>query len=340
MKTIGIAANPQSGKDIRRLFSNATMISNKEKVNVIERIVSAILVTTDDVEIRVMPDKEQFFERVQRDLRGRFPAEAMERILPADFIPLENLEDTTRFAANMEEIGAGALIVMGGDGTSRAAARSFCKVPMIPVSTGTNNAFPAFLEGTSVGLAAAAMVSGIIENPQECIRECKLLEITKNGTPVDVALVDILFTTGISSGSKAVWDVREMKHVVVAQCRPDCIGFSSLVGVAAFSGEDDPWGYCADIGVDDPNYKVPIAAGSIADVRLDSLTKIELGEDLVYDMEYNGILALDGEREVSFAKGDRLEIRLTQNGPRRIRVAEVLRRAAEKGFFRNGNIPE
>ena len=34
MASIGIIANPQSGKDIRRLVSYATTIDNNEKVNI------------------------------------------------------------------------------------------------------------------------------------------------------------------------------------------------------------------------------------------------------------------------------------------------------------------
>jgi len=37
--SIGIIANPASGKDIRRLVSHATTIDNNEKINIVERIV-------------------------------------------------------------------------------------------------------------------------------------------------------------------------------------------------------------------------------------------------------------------------------------------------------------
>ena len=39
MASIGIIANPASGKDIRRLVSYATTIDNQEKVNIVKRIV-------------------------------------------------------------------------------------------------------------------------------------------------------------------------------------------------------------------------------------------------------------------------------------------------------------
>ena len=40
-RTIGVIANPASGKDIRRLVSYATTIDNNEKVNICKRIVLA-----------------------------------------------------------------------------------------------------------------------------------------------------------------------------------------------------------------------------------------------------------------------------------------------------------
>ena len=41
MPSIGIIANPASGKDIRRLVSYATTTDNQEKVNIVKRIVLA-----------------------------------------------------------------------------------------------------------------------------------------------------------------------------------------------------------------------------------------------------------------------------------------------------------
>ena len=38
MGIIGIACNPQSGKDIRRLLTAATTIDDMEKLNILERI--------------------------------------------------------------------------------------------------------------------------------------------------------------------------------------------------------------------------------------------------------------------------------------------------------------
>ena len=38
MSKVGIIANPASGKDIRRLVSQATTISNTEKTDIVKRV--------------------------------------------------------------------------------------------------------------------------------------------------------------------------------------------------------------------------------------------------------------------------------------------------------------
>lgn len=58
MPTIGIIANPASGKDIRRLVSYATTIDNREKVNIVKRITLAAQSMGID-RILFMPDTFQ-----------------------------------------------------------------------------------------------------------------------------------------------------------------------------------------------------------------------------------------------------------------------------------------
>ncbi len=46
----------------------------------------------------------------------------------------------------MEEYEVDCLIILGGDGTSRAVAKSINETPIISISTGTNNVYPEMLE--------------------------------------------------------------------------------------------------------------------------------------------------------------------------------------------------
>ena len=136
MASIGIIANPASGKDIRRLVSYATTIDNNEKVNICKRIVLAAqgLGVKDAV---FMPDTFTIGYSVQYQLEDDGVLGSNINVL--DFLMDGSVKDTVRSAQIMEEMGVGCVVVLGGDGTSRAAAKSVVKTPMLSISTGTNN---------------------------------------------------------------------------------------------------------------------------------------------------------------------------------------------------------
>jgi predicted polyphosphate/ATP-dependent NAD kinase len=78
------------------------------------------------------------------------------RIKPR-FLEMSVCDRSSRFDPSsgiMHAQGVACVIVIGGDGTSRVVAKGSQEMPLIPLSTGTNNAFPRFLESTLAGLAA------------------------------------------------------------------------------------------------------------------------------------------------------------------------------------------
>ena len=169
MSSIGIIANPASGKDIRRLVSYATTIDNQEKVNIVKRIVLAAQAMGVDT-VWFMPDTFQIGWAVIEDLSRDEKLTADCRLLD---IPLTaTSQDTTAAAAEMERLGVGCVVVLGGDGTSRAVAKGIKKVPLLPLSTGTNNVYPEMLEGTVAGMAAA--VAAQFSDPAICCIRDKL----------------------------------------------------------------------------------------------------------------------------------------------------------------------
>src|SRR5262249_1457657 len=106
-------------------------------------------------------------------------------------------------------------------------------VPLVPISTGTNNVWPAHNEGTLAGMAAALVARSAVP-PAQAIRPTRRLEVQFNGTadggPVGMALVggaacDMQFT-----GSKAVWQVERLREIVLADVRPGTLGLSSIGG--------------------------------------------------------------------------------------------------------------
>ena len=154
MASIGIIANPASGKDIRRLVSYATTIDNNEKVNICQRIVLAAQEFGVE-ECVFMPETFMIGPKVQDNLISDGKMKA--KICTLDFPIDASVRDTVTSAAMMEKMGTGCIVILGGDGTSRAAMKSIVNTPVISVSTGTNNVYPTLMEGTVVGMAAAAV---------------------------------------------------------------------------------------------------------------------------------------------------------------------------------------
>jgi predicted polyphosphate/ATP-dependent NAD kinase len=58
-----------------------------------------------------------------------------------------------------------AVVLLGGDGTMRAAVPGLGDTPMLALSTGTNNAFPVMIEATVAGMALAMIATGAAPAP-------------------------------------------------------------------------------------------------------------------------------------------------------------------------------
>jgi len=329
MTTIGIIANPASGKDIRRLVSHATVIDNNEKVNIIERIILGAQ-TFGVKKIYVMPDSFMMGYKVTEKLE--LSGELKVDIEILDMKIKASPKDTQTAAALLEEMQVGCIVVLGGDGTHRLVAKSINKVPLIGISTGTNNAYPKMLEGTVAGMAAAAAATNAIDYETYCERD-KIIEVYKNGELVDISLMDAVVSDEIYIGAKAIWDLKTIQHIVVSSCHPASIGFSSILGANLKIDASDDFGASLKINSGDNHFLAPIAAGAIVEVTSEEIQKIELGETFYLDPDYKGMIALDGEREVGFEAGDRLGFKIVRNGPRHVVVERILESALENGFF-------
>lgn len=329
MSSIGIIANPASGKDIRRLVSYATTIDNQEKINIVKRIVLAAQSLGID-SILFMPDTFQIGYTVISDL-------SMEEKLLIDCkvmdIPLTaTAEDTTRAAAEMEKMGVGCVIVLGGDGTSRAVAKGLKDTPLLPLSTGTNNVYPTMVEGTVAGMAAAAIAR--MANPRECCLQDKRIEVYKNGDFLDIALIDAVITDDLWVGAKAIWDVEKLKYIFVTRCHPASIGFSSVAGCIQIVEDSDPYGFAVTLGEKGEGIIAPIAAGVLAPLNYLKAELAPLDVAVEMDLEWDCMVALDGERELRGKKGDRLSFLVTQRGPWRVQIKRALEKAVELGLFK------
>ncbi|KUK72346.1 MAG: AcoR protein [Clostridiales bacterium 38_11] len=330
MSTIGIIANPASGKDIRRLVSHATVIDNNEKVNILERIILGAQSFGVD-KVYIMPDSYMMGYKTQDQLNLSKELTADIEIL--DMIIKASPKDTERAAQIMEEKKLGCVVVLGGDGTHRLVAKYLKTVPLIGVSTGTNNAYPKMLEGTIVGVAAAVIASKSYDTHLSCRRD-KIIEILKNGEFIDICLMDAVISIEQYIGSKAIWNLSNIKKIIVANCHPASIGFSAIVGVNQYIDERDDFGAALDLNCGENRFLAPVAAGKIEALSSGDLEIIEMNQSIKWEVDFKGIIAVDGEREIVFNKGDSFEFKLTRNGPIQVDVRKTMETAVVEGFFK------
>lgn len=331
MGLIAIAANPASGRDIRRFVSSATVFNNREKQNIVERIILAA-VNMGEHRVVIMPESYHFATRINEHLVEDFKVIEGGVVSEANMNYNNTPKDTMEFASYAETINADVLIVLGGDGTSRMAAKGISNIPLIPISTGTNNVFPEVIEGTVAGITAAAIASGKVDL-ESCCERCKVVDIYINGEWKDLALVDVVFSDYVYTGAKAIWQREDISRVVVTQCSPASIGFSAILGAKYTITAEDDCGGVAECGLGKANTKVSLAAGTVTPIEIVSHNKICLDKKEVFVMQKNGMLALDGEREITYQAGDEIGICIRKAGPKKVNVRKVLEQAQKNGFF-------
>ena len=220
-----------------------------------------------------------------------------------------NAADTTNAAVAMR--GAGVVVTLGGDGTNRAFAKGWLDAPLIPLSTGTNNAFPVMREATTAGAAAGLLVSRRI--PLEAVAErAKVIHADIEGEAPDIALIDAVLTDDRFVGARALDDPAKL--------------------IAAMLTRADPAGAALVIHFDESSPQRVVAAlapGRFESIGLAETRTASLGEPL--HVTGPGVLAFDGERERVLGPGQAAVLRTLRDGPWVVDVRRVLTRAVVCG---------
>jgi len=329
MTKVGIIANPASGKDIRRLVAHASVFDNNEKVNIVRRI----LIGLDSVgvdEALIMPD---YFGIgwTALDGLGGYGKQCIEATI-LDMPMIGEQEDSTRAAREMVEAGVGCIITIGGDGTNRVVAKGCGDTPILPVSTGTNNVVPYMIEGTVAGVAAGMVATGLVSRARATI-PTKRLNIIKDGSDLDIALVDAVVSEDLFVGARALWDISRVREVVVTRGEPDNIGMSAIVGSFHPIRVEDDIGMWLELGDGGIRVRATISPGLICEIPVKRYRVIRVGERVPIANKPSTI-ALDGEREITVRKGDCPSVELRRDGPRLVDIKKTLAEAVKVGSFR------
>jgi len=332
---VGVVANPLSGRDIRRLVTHASVFPTAEKASMIQRMLTAfgavgvhrVLLSTDLGGISAA-----VFRAVGRH-RAHGPDGRWPEVEFLDGQPIrQTAQDTVDAVGRMVTAGARVIVCLGGDGTARVTAAAAGDVPMLALSTGTNNVFPAVREATTAGLAAGLVAVGAVP-PGRATARAKLLEVRVGGR-AEVALVDVAVSTERHVAARALWKPATLTQLFCAFAEPDAIGLSSILGQLSPVGRRDPHGVTARLVPGAPRQVLaPIAPGLVVPVGVSEVEPMVPGA--VHEVEARaGVIAVDGERELTFEPGERPEVRLRADGPRCIDVPAVLAASARLGLLR------
>ena len=341
MVTVGIIANPASGKDIRRLVAHGSVFDNDEKVSIVKRVILGLEAVGVE-QIWIMPDRYGIGLKALDGLKLTIAAGLLD-------MPVRFNQDDSRIAAGlMAERGARCLVTLGGDGTNRMVAKACGDVPLMPISTGTNNVFPMMIEATTAGLAAGLVACGkadgaVTHAPRIDIYRLPAVPASEgrdgqnrapNGHPDDIALIDAVVYDDRFIASRAIWDGSKIKDVILTRAEPGNIGLSSI-GAHLLAGAY-PAGHGVYLRLDAEGRPVraPIAPGLLQTVRVAEHRLLAPGDEITIQHERPCVLALDGEREIELRAGAAALLRLNARGPHVVDPRKAIEVAALAGVFR------
>jgi predicted polyphosphate/ATP-dependent NAD kinase len=311
----GLIVNPAAGRDIRRLVTRASLVSNQEKAAVVARVLEG-LASVGTKTVWALGDE---FGIVAAGLNGRGPPLEV-RMLQVEIDG--SAGDSTRAARMLSELGVGAIVTLGGDGTNRAVACGCGDVPLVAVSTGTNNVVPTMVDGTIAGQAAGLVATGAVPVARAA-RRMKRVAVSTRGER-DFALIDVAVCSDRFVGSRAVWQPGRVRAVVLSRAEPWAVGLSSIGGRIHPVAADEPSGLYLEIG-SGRDLLATVAPGLVVEVGVRHWRVLDLDEEVELAAG-EGTVALDGEREL--AVSGRARARVELQGPLLVDIKATLEAAS------------
>ena len=311
--TVGVIANPVAGKDIRRLVSAASPVSDMAKIGIIRRaVVGAVeggaqrLLITDD--------------RRALGLRAIDGLSLDAEVAFLDAPSYDSGVNSQNAAAIFQDRGVGAVIVLGGDGTHRDVVKGWRTAPVVAVSTGTNNVFPRQVEATIAGQAAGVVAS---QQPpiHKVANQAKIIDVEFDHGETEQALVDIALIDESFTGSRAVWKGQSLLEMVAAIAERATVGLSSIASRVAPTTRYQPGGVHVTFG-EGERFRVPIAPGLFSEVEIASWRRLR-ANDFV-EMSGPGVLSFDGERDLVLASGRGALVTVSHDGLWVIDIEKVM----------------
>ncbi len=359
-----IIANPMSGRDVRRLAARATNMTHEAKRDLVARVAAGLDAMGVD-EIMIL--KEPF--RVSSGALEMMPLRARVRLL--DVGVTNSAADTVAAVRAARAAGCDVIISLGGDGTNRIIARTWPDVPLVPLSTGTNNVFPILIEATSAGVAAGLIANGSMPAGDVATR-CKLVHV-RTASWHDIGVIDAVLLRRDHVGNFLPFDADRIAALVLTRAEPAAVGMSPIGGYVDPVSFADEWGLAlrcgraadapagvthdaagathdaagatheaagATHGAFEPGQStardlyVPISPGLFRAVHVASHARLPFGAPFVF--EGPGVVAFDGDREHKLADGEQAIVSVQRDGPPVVDVARCIQLAAARGILSAG----
>jgi hypothetical protein len=332
---VGLVVNPAAGRDIRRLTGGASVVDNYAKRRVAECVLDGLTLVADPPSVAVMPEKAGVAAHAVAEAPDGLTVEQV------DMDVEESAADTRRAAARFRG-DADAVVVLGGDGTSRDVALELGDVPLVAVSTGTNNVVPTPVDGTVAGAAAAVVATGGAESDAVTYRhgcvDVRADDVTGEQRLTGLAAVGITDRSFV--GTRAVVDPSELLGGVVSRAHPAEIGLSCVAGCLEPLAPDAPGGAALRLGDPDEtprSVRAALAPGMTTTVGVADHRSLDAGETATFEVA-DGVVGADGEREVELVDAT-VEMTPMADGPRLVAVDDALEAAADAGVLARDGAP-
>ncbi|MBN3830020.1 ATP-NAD kinase, partial [Burkholderia sp. Ac-20384] len=233
--TVGVIANPASGRDIRRLTTHASVFPTAEKANMIVRLLAGLGAMGVE-RVLTLRDRTGIATLLLRAIDTHRAVAPHERWPEVEFVDLpitDSVADTQAGAAYLHRMEVALIVVLGGDGTHRAVAAHCGATPLVALSTGTNNAFPEHREATVAGVAAGLAATGAVPAEVAFTRNKRLVVRCVAGAQPgreEIALVDVCAARQRFIGARAISGSDDIDSLYLTFAEPDGIGLSALGG--------------------------------------------------------------------------------------------------------------
>jgi hypothetical protein len=325
---IGLIVNPAAGRDIRRLTGGASVVDNYAKQRVADCVLAGLDVVSSPPDVLVMPDKAGIAANIVEDAPEDVSAGVLDLSLAG------SAADSRRAAARFSQ-QCGAIVVLGGDGTNRDVALECGDIPLLSVSTGTNNVVPTAVDGTIAGAAAALVATGAVDAEAVTDRHWMVeADVESGGSVQGLAAVELVDRSFV--GTRAMVDPTDLAGGIVSRASPGEIGLPGIVGALGTVPPTEP-----NVAFLELTEAAGARRTTNAIVAPGMATEVGIAEHRVLSEEESrtigveeAVLGADGERELAVIDAE-VTFRSVPDGPRLVSFKRAFAAAARNGVLEN-----